>query len=423
MTIIPSGKKTNRESPRRRFWLWWVLASVVMLAAGLVLAPQQIDTRSWSRQEIWGIDRALIRRTLGPEIDQNRYPRKITIQRDGAVYRASVEYTIDPDLQTAVAGVFEKYSPDYAAFAALDPDTGEILALVSHQRQGIKNQNLAIRATYPAASVFKIITAGAVLDLGKATPSTVVPFNGKTTSLYKKNVLKHKDNQWTRRYPLSTAFGKSVNTVFARLGIFSVGPHTLHDYGEAFGFNQSLDADFALAPSRLRFNGDDPWSIAETASGYTRNTTLSPVHGAAIAAVAVNGGRLVSPSVVRKIVDDDGLILYTLQTPDATPVVNDGTARDLKVLMRQTVSQGSASGSFKKFARNDMRAVDVGGKTGSLTGENPRGRYDWFVGYAQKDGRKLAFAAMCINEEFWYVKSAYVARKAIEHFFGRQGEG
>ena len=130
-----------------------------------------------------------------------------------------------------------------------------------------------------------------------------------------------------------------------------------------------------------------------------------------------------SPSVVRKIVDDDGLILYTLQTPDATPVVNDGTARDLKVLMRQTVSKGSASGSFKKFARNDMRAVDVGGKTGSLTGENPRGRYDWFVGYAQKDGRKLAFAAMCINEEFWYVKSAYVARKAIEHFFGRQGEG
>jgi len=83
------------------------------------------------------------------------------------------------------------------------------------------------------------------------------------------------------------------------------------------------------------------------------------------------------------------------------------------------VASGSARDSFKKFFRGDMADVEVGGKTGSLTGENPPGRYDWFIGYAQKDGRKIAFAAMCINEEFWYVKSAYVARKAIEHFFSR----
>ena len=90
--------------------------------------------------------------------------------------------------------------------------------------------------------------------------------------------------------------------------------------------------------------------------------------------------------------------------------------------MQATVTKGSASKSFKKFFRHDMKTVEVGGKTGSLTGENPRGRYDWFVGYAQKNGRNLAFAAMCINEEFWYVKSAYVARKAIEHFFSESGK-
>jgi|TARA_B100000315_G_scaffold79150_3_gene72512 cell division protein FtsI/penicillin-binding protein 2 len=422
VTIIPSKKATNPQPTRRLSWLCWAVLSAVMLAAGLVLAPEQIDTRRWSRQDIWGIDRALIRRTLSPEINQNGYPKKIVIYRDGTGYQAMVEYTIDPDLQQAVTEVFEKYSPDYGVFVALDPETGEILALVNHQRRGISDQNLALRATYPAASVFKIITAAAVLDLGKATPATVMPFNGKTTSLYRKNVLKHKDNQWTRRYPLSSAFGKSVNTVFARLGIFSVGGETLVDYAEAFGFNQGLGADFALAPSQLELDGNDPWSIAEIASGYTRSTTLSPVHGAVIAAVAINGGRLVTPSLVRKVVDDDGLILYASETARTRPVVSHDAARNLQVLMRQTVSKGSASGSFKKFGRNGLRSVDVGGKTGSLTGENPGGRYDWFVGYAQKDGRKLAFAAMCINEEFWYVKSAYVARKAIEHFFRRQGK-
>ena len=422
MTIIPLKNRTHGEPPRRLSWLWWLLLSAVMLATGLVFSPQQIDTRLWSRQEVWGIDRALIRRTLGPEIDQNRYPEKISVFQDGAGYDAMVEYTIDPDLQAAVATVLEKYNPDYAAFIALDPETGEIVALVNHQRRGIQDENLAVRATYPAASVFKIITAAAVLDLDKATPATVIPFNGKTTSLYKKNVLRHKDTEWTRRYPLSKTFAKSVNTVFARLGIFSVGPVKLRDYGKAFGFNQNLDTDFALAPSRLTFNDDDPWSIAETASGYTRSTTLSPVHGAAIAAVAVNGGRLVTPSLVRKIMNDDGLILYTLDPSGSAPVVREETARDLQVLMRETVSKGSASASFKKFARGDMRAVDVGGKTGSLTGENPKGRYDWFVGYATKDGRKLAFAVMCINREFWYVKSAYVARKAVEYFFRDSGE-
>ena len=110
-----------------------------------------------------------------------------------------VEYTIDPDWQAAVATVLEKYNPDYAAFIALDPETGEIVALVNHQRRGIQDENLAVRATYPAASVFKIITAAAVLDLDKATPATVIPFNGKTTSLYKKTVLRHKDTQWNRR--------------------------------------------------------------------------------------------------------------------------------------------------------------------------------------------------------------------------------
>ena len=67
-----------------------------------------------------------------------------------------------------------------------------------------------------------------------------------------------------------------------------------------------------------------------------------------------------------------------------------------------------------------MSNVEVGGKTGTLSGTNPTGKYDWFVGYAQRNSRKLAYAVLCINEEKWYVKSAYVARKAIEHYFSDQ---
>ena len=406
---------------RRLTFTWLVPMWLMLLVAGLVVAPQNLGTKSWQRQEIWGVDRPLVRHTLARAISANRYPQKITIRRDSKNYPATIQYTLDPELQNTVTQVFNHFDPDYGVFVALDPDNGEILALVNHRRDGNNSENLALKASYPAASVFKIITAAAAIDIGKANANTVIPFNGKTTSLYRKNVLEHKDNQWTRRLPLSSAFAKSVNTVFARLGVRFVGGKTLLAYAEAFGFRQGLGADFTLETSAIDLDPTDDWSIAETAAGYTRTTTLSPVHGAVIAAAAVNGGRRVQPTLVRTIVGEDGLILYEAKTTTGKKIVKADTAKELQSLMQQTVINGSARTSFKNFARGTMEAVNVGGKTGSLTGETPAGRYDWFVGYAEKNGRKLAFAAMCINRKVWYVKSATVARKAVEHFFRETG--
>ncbi len=408
-------------SRRRLSFAWLAPMWLMLLVAGLVVAPQNLGTKSWQRQEIWGVDRPLVRHTLARAISANRYPEKITIRRGSKNYPATIQYTLDPQLQNTVAQVFNHFDPDYGVFVALDPDNGEILALVNHRRDGNNSENLALKASYPAASVFKIITAAAAIDIGKANANTVIPFNGKTTSLYRKNVLEHKDNQWTRRLPLSSAFAKSVNTVFARLGVRLVGGKTLFAYAEAFGFRQNLGADFRLEASAIDLDPTDDWSIAETAAGYTRTTTLSPVHGAVIAAAAVNGGRRVQPTLVRTIVGEDGLILYEAKTTPGKTIINAGTAKELQSLMQQTVINGSARTSFKNFALGTMEAVNVGGKTGSLTGDTPAGRYDWFVGYAEKNGRKLAFAAMCINRKVWYVKSATVARKAVEHFFRETG--
>ena len=117
-------KKTQRGSPRRVSWIWWLLLSLMMLAAGLVLSPQQIETRQWSRQDMWGIDRALIRRTLGLPIDQNHYPEKISIEHEGSHHNATVEYTIDHSLQAAVAAkefADRKLEPFIAAAKARAP--------------------------------------------------------------------------------------------------------------------------------------------------------------------------------------------------------------------------------------------------------------------------------------------------------------
>jgi cell division protein FtsI/penicillin-binding protein 2 len=342
---------------------------------------------------------------------------RISVHHKDIPHPSSIQYTIDSSLQNATAAVLDHYRPDYGVFVAIDPESGHLLAIASHQREGTPEHNLALRAGYPAASIFKIITAAAAVDLGKVQADTVLPFNGKETSLYRKNVLHHKNNQWTRHFTLKKSFAKSVNTVFARMGIELVTREHLLDYAERFGFNQSLGSDFILDNSTFQLASDDPWLIAETAAGYTRQTTLSPIHGAVIAATIANGGYRVRPTLVDALIEDHGIILY--ETPPTTRirVLTSKTTDQLQEMMETTVRIGSAKSSFKNFFRGDYSEVHVGGKTGTLTGLDPPGRYDWFVGYAHRGEKKLAFASLCINREYWHVKSAFVARKAIEHYF------
>ena len=95
----------------------------------------------------------------------------------------------------------------------------------------------------------------------------------------------------------------------------------------------------------------------------------------------------------------------------------------MKVLMRATVRKGSARKSFKGFFRGNYKSLDVGGKTGSLTGLNPKGRTEWFVGYGDSGKEKIAVATVIVNKKKWRVKPAYLARKVIEEYFKPNASG
>jgi len=225
----------------------------------------------------------------------NRFPNKLTFENEaqGTKKVGFLEYTFDPNVHEDMANVYNKYKPDFACFVAIDVETGAILNLTSFIKSEAdeKIDNLVMRSNYPAASVFKMITAAAGLDTGKLTPSTVIPFNGKSTSLYKNQVLAHKDNKWTRRPTFKESFAKSMNPVFGQVGIFTLGAEKLNDYANKFGFGGVLQSDFNLAPSTVNLDFDSKFEIAEAASGYTTNITLSPIHAAQMAAIVANDGK------------------------------------------------------------------------------------------------------------------------------------
>ncbi len=360
---------------------------------------------------------------ITPHAKRSRFPNKLQFSMaDSTPINGYVDYTFDRSVHDNMAKVYLRYQPDYACFVALDAETGAILNLTSFVKSDEQWDNLVMRADYPAASVFKMITAAAGIDSGKLNAGSVIPFNGKSTSLYKKQVLRHKNNKWTRKPTLKESFAKSINPVFAQIGVFKLGKQSLMDYAMRFGFEKPMLTDFQLAQSSIDLDFDDQWQIAEAASGYTKDIKLSPIHAAQLAAIVANDGKMVTPYMVESITDPKGRKLYAKSDKlDSRQVISPESATAMRAMMQETARIGSARKSFSGINRYKVyKGMEIGGKTGSLTGYSPRGRHDWFVGYAQKDGRKVAYASLIINKEKWYVRSAYVARQFIYHYFTEQ---
>ncbi|MFQ3247295.1 MAG: peptidoglycan glycosyltransferase [Arenicella sp.] len=396
------------------------LAIVLLLATLPTVASGQV-----AMQPLNQLSKQSVADVITSHAKQNRFPNTLTFKDlEGQQTQGLVEYTFDESVHQDMADVYLKYQPDYACFVALDVETGAILNITSFIKSDEQFDNLVMRSDYPAASVFKMVTAAAGLDLGKVSPSTVLPFNGKSTTLYKSQVLRHKTNKWTRNPTLKESFAKSINTVFGRLGIYQLGAENLSRYATRFGFGQSMNTDFNLPMSKVGLDLSNQWQIAEAASGYTKDITLSPIHAAQMAAIVANDGKMVTPYMVQSIRDVSGNEIYkALEETEPELVISQESAKALRSLMTETTRIGSARKSFQGLNRYKVyRNMEIGGKTGSLTGYSPKGRHDWFVGYAEKNGRKVAYASLIINKEKWYVRSAYVARQFIYHYFTDQAE-
>jgi cell division protein FtsI/penicillin-binding protein 2 len=341
----------------------------------------------------------------------------IPLSDDGSEkLRAVVQYSFDPRLQQEMEALFRSYSPDYGAFVAMDAVTGRVLAMVSYSRDPEMQDNLALRATFPSASVFKVVTAAAAIEERKLSPDSVIQFNGANHTLYRNNVLKSSVTRWSRYLSLKTAFAQSVNTVFGKIGAFTVGPEKLREYADRFGFNRRIASDLPLQPGSAPID-EDSWSVAQTASGYTRENTMSPLQGALIAAAVANDGIMMEPYVVQSVHDEEGTPIYAAEPRVSSVAVDPGTAAGIRALMTETVARGTSRKSFRGFFKGPFRTLDVGGKTGSLTGMDPPGKYDWFVGYAEGGEHRIAVSALTIHRKLWRVKSSYLARRAFEGYF------
>jgi peptidoglycan glycosyltransferase len=345
----------------------------------------------------------------------NLTQEKIEIVQAGKHFK--LETSLDPTLQTVLIDSFDKVNSRYIGIVAMDPNTGRILAFAGFNKTPEKI-NPCTTNKFPAASIFKIVTAAAAAEKYGYTGDTLMKFNGYKHTLYK-NQLKDRDNRYTNRISFRNSFAQSVNPVFGKIGALRLGKRELEKYGKAFGFNSKLDTDISVSPSHLII-AEDTYNHAEIASGFNRDTTLSPVHAAMIVSTALNNGQMVTPSIIDRIVDQKGQIVYNGSNPAFTRIISSNTSSIICSMMEATVKSGTARKAFRGYNRDKvLKKLVIGGKTGSIFNKAHDARFDWFVGFAKTEDRSenVVISVVVAHEEYIGRRAGEYARLAFKTHF------
>lgn len=358
--------------------------------------------------------------------------------------------TIDAKIQRAAEKAMDerlKYLQDKfgnpeakaAAVVVMNPQTGEILAMVSRPtfdpnkfNGGISTkdwkeimdnprnpmQNRVIGSSYPPGSAFKIVTGTAALETGKVTPEEKIFDAGRHRLAPAKSNAHNAALGWI---DFKVALAKSDNVYFYELGN-RLGIDTLEEWARKFGLGAPTginlpDEDDGLVANqryKKKVYGED-WVISETfdaaiGQGFQLAT---PIQMAVVTSMAANGGHRFRPYLVSKMISPlSGEVLQTFG-PEETGTVpmSPKTLDAIQTGLHDVVSpSGTAGYIFEGFP------VPLAGKTS--TAENPHGDdHGWFVAYAPYDHPTIAIA--CIVEQGGYGSdsAAPIVRKIMEAAF------
>lgn len=330
----------------------------------------------------------------------------------------TVRYTLDPVLQERVTEFIKSHEVPYGAAMIYRIDSGEVLAMTgfSAEKPQISVEDLCLVPWAPAASVFKLVTASALLERGVPS-STNVCYHGGSSGIGMEHI---QDNaRWDKSCEtLGDAIAKSINPIIGKLTVRYLDQPELSEWANRYGFNQAIPFELPVKPSQANIPSAK-LARARVAAGFW-HSEMSVLHGAMIASVPATGGLLKMPHIVDSVMLPDQQEIVT-DAAESPRLMSPESARALGRMMIGTTEQGSARRGFinPKGGRylNDIR---VAGKTGSLSRTDPYLQYSWFVGFAPAERPEVAFSVLIGNPVQWRVKASTVARVMLQHYFERK---
>ena len=363
----------------------------------------------------------------------------------------NIYLSIDIDLQQAAHKILGEQN---GAAIALDPNTGDVLAFVSHPSynpnlfsRGISHEdwnelinnpfhpltNKGIQGTYPPGSIYKIITALAGLEEKKVTQETTFFCNGTYKFL-------HKPRCWKKyghgTVDISTALEQSCDVYFYHLGHI-LGIDALSHYSNLFGLGNPtgivLEGERAgLVPSNewKKKVYKVPWQQGETLSTAIGQSFLlvTPLQMAVLINTVGNGGYLYTPNLVKKITTVRGLPVKTFEPVLVRDsMVSVESLNLVRESLRRVVQNPHGTGKIAQ-----IKGVELAGKTGTaqvirLPQEKKKDEeipyryrdHAWFVAFAPFDNPKISVAVLIEHGRFGSSTAGPVARDIIKAYLSK----
>ena len=374
------------------------------------------------------------------EVDVSGRPVQL-LGRQSPVPGHDLVLTIDKHLQEvaeqAVDTQLSIVHANAAAAVVMNPQTGEVLAMVSRPAfnpnlfaGGISTQNWnvlnnnpyhpmdnkAITGEYPPGSTFKIVTGTAALAEHKVTPQEKIFDSGHHWIIPKTNAAGEALG-WIN---FQEAMAHSDNVYFYEMGN-RPGVDALERYARMFGLGARTGIDLpyeaeGLVPNRKYKEDnyeDGAWYLSETfdaAIGQGFNL-VTPLQAAMVMGEIAANGKRYQPHLVQRVVDVNGNTVREFQPKLLSELdVSPSVIRNVQEGLHSVTKIGTAAGVFAGFP------IDIAGKTG--TAENSHGRdHGWFVAYGPYMNPNVVVAVIVEQGGFGSMSAVPIGRRIMEAAF------
>lgn len=282
-----------------------------------------------------------------------------------------LQLTIDLDIQLAAEreldNIMSKYTPEHALILAMDPDTGEVLAMASRPNFDPNNyqdyttetinQNLPIWMTYEPGSTFKIMTLATSLE-----EQTVNLFEDTYYDDGSVNVDGATIHCWKSGGHGAQTFlevvENSCNPGFVELGQ-RLGTNTLMSYINNFGFGAKTGIDLNGESNGILFNINKMGPVELATTAFGQGISVTPIQQVAAVSAAINGGTLYEPYLVKEMLEPEtNSVIYTKEPVMRRKVISEETSKLVRYALESVVANGSGRNAYIENYR-------VGGKTGT----------------------------------------------------------
>ena len=287
--------------------------------------------------------------------------------------------TIDIDIQLIIENIIDEavrqYSPEEMTILVEEPNTGEILAMASYPSfdpanwrnypQEIYNRNLAIWKSFEPGSTFKIVTFSAGLEEGsfKLNDTFFDPGFRMVGGARIKDWKAGGHGTQTFKEVLQN----SCNPGFMEIG-FRLGKEKLFNYIHSYGFGEKSGIDLLGEAKGIVFKDSNIGPVELATSSFGQGNSSTPIQLTNAMSASINGGNLLTPYVLKKIVNELGDVVL-----ENTPVVKRRViSENTSALMRHSLESVSALGTGRNAYVDGYR---VGGKTGTAQKVGSNGQY------------------------------------------------